>query len=347
MALNSMALSQQFPSSQPGRIGWPWTQGTEPLLPLKKSGQPLPKISVVTPSFNQGQFIEETIRSVLLQGYPNLEYIIIDGGSTDTSVEVIKRYEPWLSYWVSEKDNGQAHAINKGFSRATGDIFAYINSDDIYGEGILTEVARIYLEAPDNFWISFSMEDFDEAGIRYPRPVSEFHSLYTWIYRAEMIPQPSCFWSRHLHLEINGFDENMHYAFDKDFFVRLLIRGFMYKAYPETIGSYFRLHPNSKTCSTLEKFAPDEDLIKRKAEGLLSVKQHREIQKRKRHNRAVDALSAAQTQRNAGFLHAQSQLLKSLTIEPAMLFDRMFWGRLKRNLIPRQGRSEKSVVLDE
>lgn len=345
--VNCMALPQPLPSFSPGRIGWPWTQGTEPSSPLIKSGQTWPKISIVTPSFNQGQFIEETIRSVLLQGYPNLEYIIIDGGSTDTTVEVIKRYEPWLSYWVSEKDNGQAHAINKGFYRATGDIFAYLNSDDLYGEGILAEVARIYLEGPDNFWISFSMEDFDEAGIRYPRPVSQFHSLYTWIYCAEMLPQPSCFWSRHLHLDINGFDENMHYAFDKDFFVRLLIRGFMYKAYPETIGSYFRLHPDSKTCSRLEKFAHDEDLISRKAESLLSVKQRREIQKEIRHNRAVEVLSAAQKQGRTSLVRAQSQLLKSLAIEPAMLFDRMFWGRLKRNLIPRQGRSEKSVVLDE
>jgi len=291
-----MAL-QPFPSSQPGRIGWPWSQGAEPLPRLEKCGQPLPKISIVTPSFNQGQFIEETIRSVLLQGYPNLEYIIVDGGSTDASVEVIKRYEPWLSYWVSEKDNGQAHAINKGFSRATGDILAYINSDDIYQEGIIAQVARLYLEAPDNFWVAFSMEDFDETGFKFPRPVSKF---------------------------------------DKDFFVRLLIRGYMYKAYPEIIGSHFRLHPNSKTCSNLEKFAPDEESIRRKAESLLNAKQQREIQKRMRHNRAVDALSAAQIQRKASFLRSQSQLLKSLTIEPAMLFDRMFWGRLKRTLMPRQ-----------
>jgi glycosyltransferase involved in cell wall biosynthesis len=336
MALNSMALPQPFPRSQPGRIGWPWTQGAEPLPPLEKCGQPFPKISIVTPSFNQGQFIEETIRSVLLQNYPNLEYIVIDGGSTDASVEVIKRYEPWLSYWISEKDNGQAHAINKGFSRATGDILAYINSDDIYQEGIIAQVARLYLEAPDKFWVAFSMEDFDENGFKFSRPVSKFHSLYTWIYGAEMIPQSSSFWSRQLHMDINGFDETMHYAFDKDFFVRLLIRGYMYETYPEIIGSYFRLHPNSKTCANLEKFAPDEDSIRRKAESLLNAKQQREIQKRIRHNRAVDALSAAQIQRKASFLRAQSQLLKSLTIEPAMLFDRMFWGRLKRTFLLRQ-----------
>ena len=102
---------------------------------MMPNGEAWPRISIVTPSFNQGQFIEETIRSILLQGYPNLEYIIIDGGSTDESVEIIKKYEPWLTYWVSEKDRGQAHAINKGLERCTGEILAYINSDDYYYPG--------------------------------------------------------------------------------------------------------------------------------------------------------------------------------------------------------------------
>lgn len=94
-------------------------------------GKPWPKISIVTPSFNQGQYIEETIRSILLQGYPNLEYIVIDGGSTDGAVDVIRKYEKWLTYWVSEPDKGQADAINKGLERCTGEIFNWINSDDI------------------------------------------------------------------------------------------------------------------------------------------------------------------------------------------------------------------------
>jgi glycosyltransferase involved in cell wall biosynthesis len=104
----------------------------------------LPKISIITPSYNQGQFIEETILSILNQNYPNLEFIIIDGGSTDETVDVIKKYEKQLTYWVSEKDNGQTHAINKGFKLATGDIIAWINSDDLYCDGALHIVADFF-----------------------------------------------------------------------------------------------------------------------------------------------------------------------------------------------------------
>src|ERR1700738_1526878 len=109
--------------------GWPWTTETPRLPAVRPDGSRWPRITIVTPSFNQGQFIEETIRSVLLQGYPNLEYIIIDGGSTDNTVEIIKKYEPWIACWVSEKDRGQSDALNKGFARATGQILAWLCSD--------------------------------------------------------------------------------------------------------------------------------------------------------------------------------------------------------------------------
>jgi glycosyltransferase involved in cell wall biosynthesis len=109
----------------------------------------LPKISIVTPSFNQGRFIEKTILSVIEQDYPNLEYIIIDGGSTDESVEIIKKYEKHLAYWVSEPDRGQSHAINKGFERATGEIFGWLNSDDWYHPGALKALAEAFAANPE------------------------------------------------------------------------------------------------------------------------------------------------------------------------------------------------------
>src|SRR5690606_18735561 len=105
-------------------------------------GRPWPRISIVTPSYNQGDFIEETIRSVLLQGYPNLEYIVIDGGSSDDTPAIIRKYQPWIAYWTSQPDNGQADAINKGLARSTGYIFQFINSDDIVERNCLATVAR-------------------------------------------------------------------------------------------------------------------------------------------------------------------------------------------------------------
>src|SRR5437870_1420981 len=134
----------ELPSPPPDKTGWPWTAETPPLPPARPDGSAWPRISIVTPSYNQGQFIEETIRSVLLQGYPDLEYTIIDGGSTDQSIEIIKKHEPWLTYWVSEQDRGQAHAINKGLSRSTGEIFQWINSDDVLLSGALFELAAAY-----------------------------------------------------------------------------------------------------------------------------------------------------------------------------------------------------------
>src|SRR4030042_6265175 len=120
---------KELPSPPQGKTGWPWTEESPQLHNTMPDGSPWPKISIVTPSFNQGQFIEETIRSVLLQGYSDLEYIIIDGGSKDDSIELIRKYEKWLTYWVSEPDHGQSHAINKGFRKASGEIVAWLNSD--------------------------------------------------------------------------------------------------------------------------------------------------------------------------------------------------------------------------
>src|SRR5437588_6081454 len=131
----------KLPSPLTDKTGWPWTIETPPLPVVRPDGSCWPRISIVTPSYNQGQFIEETIRSVLLQGYPDLEYIIIDGGSQDESVEIIKKYEPWLTYWVSEQDRGQSHAINKGFDRSTGLILGWLNSDDVLLPNALATVA--------------------------------------------------------------------------------------------------------------------------------------------------------------------------------------------------------------
>ena len=126
----------ELPQTLDGKNGWPWTEETVP-AELEQTSGSLPSISVVTPSYNQAAFLEETIRSVLLQGYPNLEYLVMDGGSSDGSVEIIKKYEKYLAYWTSQKDAGPSDAIRKGFEKATGSILAYLNSDDLYLPGTL------------------------------------------------------------------------------------------------------------------------------------------------------------------------------------------------------------------
>ena len=158
-----------------------------------------PKISVVTPSFNQGQYIEATIRSVLEQDYPNLEYIIIDGGSTDGTVEIIEKYSEHLAYWVSEPDEGQTDALIKGFDRASGDILCWLCSDDLFESRTLHEVAEIFTEHPDwqvvygdSFWI-----DADSRPIRFKKEID--FNRFIWMYDHNYLPQPSTFWRRGIY----------------------------------------------------------------------------------------------------------------------------------------------------
>lgn len=151
---NQILKLKDLPAPPSYRAGWPWTK----LLQFKEKNTlqdwALPKITIVTPNYNYGQYLEETIRSVLLQGYPNLEYFIFDGGSTDNSVEIIKKYEKWITYWVSEKDEGQASAINKGLKMASGQWFNWLNSDDILMPNALMTLARISHLVSDASWIS-------------------------------------------------------------------------------------------------------------------------------------------------------------------------------------------------
>jgi glycosyltransferase involved in cell wall biosynthesis len=134
----------EIPPPPVGKTGWPWTVESAQLPDRISDGRPWPLISIVTPSYNQEEFIEETIRSILLQGYPNLEYVIIDGGSHDRSVEIMIKYHTWLTGWISEHDKGQPNAINKGFRLVSGEIWQWINSDDILLLGALGRIGRSY-----------------------------------------------------------------------------------------------------------------------------------------------------------------------------------------------------------
>ncbi len=183
-----------------------------------------PKISIVTPSFNQARFLEQTIRSVIDQHYPNLEYIIMDGGSTDDSIDIIKKYEKHLTYWKSEKDNGQADAIFRGFEMATGEIIAWINSDDYYLMNAFHSVATMFCRDTDTEFITGGLYTVDEDGKMIEKSPSfsqDFESLLVW---GQHIPQMSSFWLRKTFFDVGGFDQNLHFAFDYDLMLKLTKR---------------------------------------------------------------------------------------------------------------------------
>jgi glycosyltransferase involved in cell wall biosynthesis len=203
-------------------------------------------LSIVTPSLNQGRFLEETIRSVLLQGYPNLQYIIIDGGSTDDSVAIIERYAPWLDYWVSKPDRGQSHAINRGFRRTDGELVAWLNSDDLYCPGALSEIARVALSRPGALVagdvVNFDTESGEERVIVHDRFVLEQVIMF---WEGRVWHQPGLFFPRQALSKAGPLDETLPYTMDLDLLCRLLQHCSVVPTGTEV--TRFRIHPASKT----------------------------------------------------------------------------------------------------
>lgn len=248
-----------LPPPPEGKKGWPWTVETSPAPERMPDGKPWLKISIVTPSYNQGQFIEETIRSVLLQGYPDLEYIIMDGGSTDETIEVIRKYEPWITFWASEPDGGQTEAINKGFKRSTGEIVAWLNSDDLYTAGALLIAAKAFAEQPDSAVIYGDADtiDADTALLSHLNSRDfDLRELYRWDY----IRQPASFISAKVIQEIGFLDERFHYAMDYDLWIRIGQEKAVMKYIPRKLA-WFRMHESSKSVSQQRSFWPEEFLL--------------------------------------------------------------------------------------
>lgn len=240
---------------------WPFTNPVDPNIYSERIDWP--KISIVTPSYNQGQYIEETILSILNQNYPNLEYIIIDGGSTDDTVEIIKKYEDRIKYWVSERDEGQADAINKGLEKCTGDIFNWINSDDYLEKDALFDIGKNFnLEMYSLYAgivVNFSEEDkthnlIQNRGLSLDNILSfNKENSYLW-------HQPGVWFNLKKLITIGPINTFLRYCFDFDLTLKYLYYYPNIK-YTNLRLVYFRFHELSKTVSEQDKFEKEFDLV--------------------------------------------------------------------------------------
>lgn len=296
-----------------------------------EDGGSWPRITVVTPSFNQGEYIEETIRSVLDQGYPNLEYMIFDGGSTDGTLDVIRKYESHLAYWESRPDRGQAHAINKGFERATGDVIAWINSDDYYLPGALEKVAKAHLRNPDALIVGH-VEEFDDFGLERLQTMHhiDIEHLLRPMDGSWMWHQPGTFVPKKVRDRAGQLDESLHYAFDKDWLFRLLQHAHV--EYLDDPLARFRIHPEAKTSADMDKTMHEIFSVNRR---YLHLSEPRDRRRLLRHyHRRLAGLYLCEHPEYGRFVN-RGRALTEMLAAPSMLFSMHGLRLLYRALTPR------------
>ena len=308
-----------FPSPSPNQTGWMWGKENSHFPKTTPNGHLLPRITIVTPSHNQGRFLETTIRSVLLQGYPNLEYIIIDGKSSDDSVEIIQKYEPWLAYWVSEKDRGQAHAINKGFARATGDIYAYLNSDDFYEPGALHACALSFREGHQ--WLVGRVRCWQAGVGDWPFPELPGKSFAKWFLSCP-IPQAGSFWSAELHREMGQFREDLNYIIDYEFWLRLRFIKRIKPIYIDRTIAVYRLHSQSKTVARHSEFTREGHPILEQYKRRLNHIQQGWLWGARRHRKArIRGTKAVALLKTGEFRAATWLLMSAFAVWPLVVID--------------------------
>lgn len=238
---NKALLLRKLPGTQ--KIGWPWDEESLPPMAAPET-ENLPVITIVTPTLNQGGFIEETLRSVLLQNYPRLEYIILDGGSTDNTLEIIRKYRPWISHWESKKDNGQAAAIQEGFGRCTGAFLSWVNSDDLLCKNALWNLAGFLLEQEEVDFIygdAFFFENGNLLRFETKRENIALRALGSFPF-----VQPACFFRASYLKKVGPIDIGLNITFDYDLFARMALSGATMQFIPADLA-IFRRQPDAKT----------------------------------------------------------------------------------------------------
>lgn len=250
--MSSFCLIDNLPSPPTGKTGWPWTERTAPMPVVMPDGKPWPRISIVTPNYNYAQFLEETIRSVLLQGYPNLEYIIVDSGSTDNSVEIIKKYGKWITIWETKSNRGQSHAINKGLEKSTGDILAYINSDDCYLPGAFRKAAEYFVKYPEMDFLYGRCWFVDENSLKIKEHsgsilnLEELLDVWSVWWKGRYFVQPEVFWTRRITDKIGiFFREDLNQIMDYEYWLRIF-KTKCIVGHVETDIAWLRKHPLQK-----------------------------------------------------------------------------------------------------
>jgi hypothetical protein len=319
----------ELPDPPIGKSGWPWTEESVQLPESKPDGSPWPKISIVTPSYNQGKFIEETIRSVLLQGYPNLEYMIMDRASTDRSVEIIRKYAPWLAYWTSEPDAGQGCAINAGWQRGGGEILAWLNSDDLLMPNTLQSVANVFYSNKNAGFvhgIGTLIDQNSKVLDTFFGP--EFDLKATLLSSQNYVAQPSAFISRHALDRVGPLNCELQMSLDWDLWLRIGV--YFPVIYVREVWSCIRIWEGSKTSrighlAGAEHVQSVQSLFNNHPSPLLSDGVKRKALASAYRMEAVGLYTQANY---PGFVKS---LVKSLMLNPYWIFVKA--GKLLQNLV--------------
>jgi len=297
-----------------------------------------PRFSIVTPSYNQGDYLEETILSVLEQNYPNLEFIIIDGGSTDNSIDILHKYDSNLSYWISEPDRGQTHAINKGLAQSTGEIWSYLNSDDLLCPGALKRVAEEFAD-PKADWVggvSDIFEDGSSIGDVTPKlPSDRKEYLAPWNRAYKFIfPCSNVSFMRRVVLERCGFfDESYHYSMDIEYYTRAVFQGGFTPRYVPDVRGRWRWHSESKTFTKgiAYGFRHDEIRIAETYRSNLEPKEQRQLNDELKTQKRWLVVRQAMYELEQGQRWQSFKRLSTATgHQPSLLRFRPLYGALRR-----------------